>query len=190
MSRSPEQRQEAQALRAQGLLLREIAEEIGVPKATVTRWLNPEFEKRERAKAKKRKYAKHRKCKSCGKRISNTSVLCLACYKASQRYWTRERLIDAVKEFAAENGYAPRAQDWYRSGPGHPAFSSVREGDNRPFRRFSELLVAAGFTPGQRRGPRKNRKLTTLQRAERAALRREKREKMLKQAIQQEEGER
>lgn len=185
MAHPPELRKQAWLLRDEGLLIHQIAEQICVPKSTVTRWLNPEFEERDRAKARKRKYTRRKKCAECGKRKSNTGSLCLACYKASQRYWTRERLIDAARAWAAKHGYAPRYQDWEKSGPDHPSFSSVRDGTDPPFKRFGELLIAAGFTPRQRRGPTKNRarKLTTLQRAERAALRRDAREKLLKQAI-------
>lgn len=176
----PELRERVQALRAEGLLCREIAKRTGVPKATVIRWLNPGFETRERAKAQKRKFKKRRKCPSCGKRMSNPARLCLACYKASQRQWTRERLVGAVKSWAAEHGYAPRHQDWTRGGDDHPAISSILDGPNPVFHSWSELLLAAGFTPGKRRGG------VRLTREQRATLRRERREALLKKALEKE----
>lgn len=176
----PETRERVQALRKQGLLCREIAEQTGVPKATVIRWLNPGFEKRERVNAQKRKFKKHRRCPSCRKRMSNRAQLCLTCYKASQRLWTRERLVDAVKSWAAEHGYAPRHEDWTRGGVDHPAISSILDGPNPVFHSWSEVLLAAGFTP------RKWRKGGMLTSEQRAALRRERREALLKQALEKE----
>jgi hypothetical protein len=180
----PELRQRAKELRKHGLLIRVIAAELGVPKPTVTRWLNPKLEARGRTRARRLKYAKKRRCPACGGKRADTASLCKSCSRAGQRYWTRERIVEALRTWAAEHGRVPVHEDWERSGKGHPAISSILAGPNPPFASWSEMLLAAGFTPRKKRGP----KWTTekLNRKERAALRRANREDVLKRAIAKE----
>lgn len=42
-----------------------------------------------------------------------------------ERHWTREAVIAAIREFAEREGRPPSANDWRRSGDGHPATSTV-----------------------------------------------------------------
>lgn len=184
MAHAPELRQRAKELRKQGLLIKVIAVELGVPKPTIARWLNPKLEARGRTRARKLKFAKKRHCSKCGSRITNNATLCATCFRASQRYWTRERLIEAMRAWAADNGRAPVMEDWERGSEDHPAVRSIFTGPSQPFKSWSELLLAAGFTPRQRRGPRwTNEK---FDRKTRAALRRQNREDALKRAIAKE----
>lgn len=172
-------------LRREGLLIREIVAIVGVPKSTVTRWVTPSFEERQRKLARKRKYSKGKLCKRCRRKISNNATLCRKCVALKQhenRPWTREKVIAALQLWAADNGRAPVHREWSRSGPGHPATSSILRGPYPLFGSWSELLIEAGFTPRERRAAKK------LTRQERQALRRNVRETKLKKAIKEEEG--
>lgn len=184
MAHSPELKKRAQELRKQGLLMREIAVDLGVPKPTIVRWLNPELETRERKKARKRKFSASKKCSMCrSRRCADSSTLCRVCYrKRGQRVWTQERLIEAVKEWALEHGNPPSFSDWQRSGGDkHPAVRSITDGPHPPFKTWGALLEAAGFEPGVRRNRRG--KLTPTQKKQRADLRRQVREERIKLAV-------
>lgn len=174
-----ETRELARQLRANKMLIREIAEQLGVPKATVTRWCNPQFEKKDRVKARKRKFSKELRCPQCGKRMNNTASLCITCYKASQRFWTREKVIEAIQAWATEHGYSPTSREWSRSGKDHPAITTILDGPNPVFKSWSEALIAAGFKPRHHRNPKY--KLTREQRQE---IRRKIREDRLKKALE------
>lgn len=186
MTHPPELRERAKALRQQGLLCREIGVELGVPKATVIRWLNPKIEKRGRVRSRKAKYSLKKKCARCKRRVSDTSTICMACYRANQKYWTAERIVEAIQNWTIEHGYAPTYLEWQRSGPGHPAISSIKEGPDPSFRSWGDALRAAGFTPRKRRARTGGAPLTEAQKAERAALRRLAREEKLRIALEKE----
>ena len=180
-------RARATELRKQGFLIRVIAVELGVPKSTVTRWLNPEFEKRERANARKRKYGNDpqaTKCPRCKRKKTKRAKVCLRCARELQtidRPWNRERVIEAIQRWAIEKGHAPVSGEWDRSGKWHPAISSIVRGPHPVFGSWSEALTAAGFTPRQHRsGQRKYAP------GERAVLRRRIREQKIIEALQKE----
>lgn len=154
MAHPPELKQRAQEMREQGLLIRVIADKLGVPKPTVTRWLNPELEARGRVRARKRKFTENRVCPDCGGPMGDASTHCRTCYVTSQRYWTRERVIDALHAWADANGRPPVLEEWERSGEGHPAVRTIVAGETSPFASWSEALLAAGFEPRKRRGPK------------------------------------
>jgi IS30 family transposase len=187
MAHPPELRKRAKELRSQGLLIRVIAADLGVPKPTVIRWLNPELEKRDRRRARKLKFSEKKRCTRCKtKRASNNADLCDRCYHASQRYWTQEKLIEAVQTWAIEKGSPPVYSDWMRSGgKKHPAIRSIVDGPNPPFQTWTELLKAAGFDPRKRRRAR----LSIDERARRAELRKKIREGRIKKAIEKGEQE-
>lgn len=178
MRHPPETRELARELRANGMLVREVAERIGVPKATVTRWCNPQFEKRARVAARKRRYSKKLKCPNCGKRRSNTAALCRKCYKESQRVWTRDKVIEAIQAWAVKHGHAPTHDEWSRSGKDHPATATILSGPYPVFSSWSEALIAAGFKPRVRRS---SKRLTPKQRQE---IRRKIREERIKKALE------
>lgn len=176
MTHPPQLREQAARLRAEGLLTKDIAQLIGVPQPTVIRWLNPALEARGRVVARKTKYSKRRKCLNCNRRVSDTSVLCLACYKKknlAERPWPRERVIESIQRWAAEKGAPPSYQQWLKSGGDqHPSMWTIVRGPNPVFESWQEALDAAGFG----RWKRKQR----LSREERAAIRRDFREQKLK----------
>ena len=181
MTHPPELKELAHELRAEGLLIREIAERISVPTPTLIRWLNPEFEARERNKAKKRKFSEARRCPKCRKKIANNSALCRDCHLADQKYWTREKVIEAIQTWAIEKGVPPTYQEWVLAGPKHPAIWTITHGNNPAFPSFGAALVAAGFEPRKRR-----KKLTPMDRQERADMRRRSREETIKRALRKE----
>lgn len=183
MAHPPELRQRAKELRKQGLLIKVIAADLGVPKPTVTRWLNPDLERREQKRAKRLKFSRGRHCPKCRRKMSNNATLCVRCAREKQtteRYWNRKRIIDAIQHWASQHGRPPTYDEWKRAGKGHPAIGTIVDGPNPPFEKWSEALIAAGFTPRTRRNPRR----MTIQ--ERADLRRKRREEKLKQALAKE----
>lgn len=170
----------AKELRKQGLLIKVIAAEIDVPKQTVTRWLNPQLEKRERVRARKLKFSQHTKCPRCKRRKADTAAHCRRCALELQtinRPWPRERIIKAMQTWAQKHGHAPTYGEWQKGGKDHPAIRSMLDGPNPPFTSWSEALLAAGFKPRQKRA---GKKMTPQ---ERAALRRQAREQKILQAV-------
>lgn len=198
MTHPPELRELAKQLREDGLLIKEISARIGIPKPTVTRWLNPELEERGREVARKRKFRKRRRCPRCKTNMkADRSKWCESCFREHRRYWTRERVVQAIKDWAIENGRQPTWTDWRRSGRGHPAIRTITDGPNPTFKNWSEALIAAGFTPNQRRpakrrGPRTEEQRLITQRKVREThrqkmeLRRKLREEKIKKAIAKE----
>lgn len=187
MAHPPELKQRAKELRKQGLLIKVIAADLDVPKTTVTRWLNPELEKRERARARNLKFSKKRMCPRCKtRRLANNSALCQRCERETRRKWTAERVVQAIQDWAIEHGYPPAYQDWQRSGDGHPALRSITDGPRPVFRSWSEALLAAGFKPYARRRRRGRRPLTEQEKQERAVLRRKLRENEIRKALEKE----
>ncbi len=66
------------------------------------------------------------------------------------KYWTRERVIEAIQRFAREHGRPPHATDWNHSGrePGYPPTTACYRGTaspNAPFRYWADAIEAAGF---------------------------------------------
>lgn len=174
----------AKDLRKQGVLIRVIAVDLEVSKATVTRWLNPELEKRERAKARRRKYGDGSKCPRCKRKKTARAAYCLRCARELQtinRPWPRERVIEAIQQWAIEKGHAPVHDEWQKSGKNHPAISSICRGPHALFGSWGEALTAAGFTPRQRRSGK--RKYAP---GERAKLRRQIREQKIIKALEKE----
>lgn len=188
MAHPPELKERAKDLRKQGLRIKIIAADLGVPQPTVSRWLNPEMEERERRRARKLKFSKGKKCAYCKtRRSSNNSRLCRRCYlERGQKVWTAERIVKAIQDWAIEHGHPPAYQDWQRSGKGHPAIRSILDGPRPEFNKWSEALVAAGFTPYERRKRRGKKPLTEQEKRERAALRRRLRENELRKALEKE----
>ena len=186
MAHPPELRQQASELRSGGMLIREIAVELNVPESTVIRWLNPKLERRERANAKRRKFSRKRRCPKCGNKVSDKALICRSCQREAQskdRYWNRERIIDAIRAWALQHGHAPTYKEWEKKGKGHPATLTVHSGMYPPFASWSDALRAAGFEP------RKRRSALRLTNEERAAVRRKRREDILRQALEKENNE-
>lgn len=101
-------------------------------------------------------------CQDCGRQTgsggapSKVPKRCQACALEAQRqakFWTRERVIDAIQRFAAVHGRPPFAREWLASkqfrGGEYPAATSVyRAGSQHstsPFVSWADAIEAAGF---------------------------------------------
>ena len=107
---------EAQRLRGEGLLLREIAERMGVSLSTAGDWLSDPD--RTKAKARRVKYAQP--CVDCGNPTDGSGGYkvrrerCGECnrrHRHENRRWTREAIIEALQRFKLVVGRSPRAAD-------------------------------------------------------------------------------
>lgn len=77
----------------------------------------------------------------------NKGNLCTRCTNRSRRYWTEERVIEAILLFAERNGRRPGAKDFNDAASralGYPGLNSVY-GKNCPFASWSDAIAAAGF---------------------------------------------
>lgn len=176
----PALRARAKELRKQGVLIRVIAVELEVPKQTVTRWLNPQLEKRERKRARKLKYEGASRCPRCKRKKVASAKTCRRCQlelRTIERPWPRERVIKAIQAWALKHGHAPTYGEWQKGGKDHPAIRSMMDGPNPLFGSWSEALIAAGFEPRKKRAARK------MTPQERAALRRQLREQKILRAV-------
>ena len=137
---------QAQALRAEGLLLREIAERMGVRKSTAAGYLTDPDRAKQRAL--RERYAAP--CPSCGGPTDGScgykrpTSMCRSC-----REWPDDAIIDAIRRWADDHGgIPPRSVDWTRAAVDHPASATVRNriGWNR-------ALKLAGYAPHMDRSP-------------------------------------
>lgn len=145
----PEMRERAIELKALGWGRHKIAHELGVSPTTVVRWTDPVYYERQRRASLERKLARKVPCPECGKLIWYTSTRCASCQGKlvrAQRYWTRERIIEAIQEWARVHGRRPVSGDWQRAGEGHPSASGIYGTRDPEFSSWSEALRAAGFT--------------------------------------------
>ena len=131
----------ARELRAQGLLLREVAERMGVAVQTVSAWINDPDGSRLRA----RKDSYRGECAECGGPTcggdgpTNTPMLCAACIQ-----WTDGQIIDAIRAWAeVHGGIPPKELDWQwaPADRSHPSGGAVvrRMG-------WNEAILRAGFS--------------------------------------------
>lgn len=146
-------------LRAQGLLQREIQAELGISRSYASELLrDPDGSL---ARARKDSYAGV--CVGCGGPTSGNDgpnrppERCASCsweHQHAQKFWTRERIIEAIRRWAAEHdGRPPRATDWqYRDlrGDGYPPATSVYNDTHAPFNSWGEAIEAAGFPRPER----------------------------------------
>lgn len=63
----------------------------------------------------------------------------------SALYWTEERIITAIQDWAGSHGGPPKMNDWYAATVDHPAAQTVRE----RFGSWSAGVRAAGFRPSR-----------------------------------------
>ena len=147
----------AQALRAQGLTLREIGEVMGgAAPSTVSAWLcDPDGSQ---IRARKQSYAGT--CADCGAPTNGSrgrdkaSVRCARCatrFQTENARWTREAILDAIRDWNTRHGYPPAANQW-----GTTARRVAAGADSRypfttqvlyRFGRWNAAIIAAGLRP-------------------------------------------
>lgn len=146
-----DRKRRAYELRAQGLTQQEIAHALGVSRSSVSAYLDPLHG--EKTRQRRARYG--RACVDCGTLTSGAEgrakapERCAACQLAKQhndRYWTRERIVDAIRLFAKRNGRAPVATDWLYGwhgigGDGYPYTTQVL----RECGSWANAVEAAGF---------------------------------------------
>ena len=143
--------EQAVDLRQHGHTLQSVADRLGVSVSTIMRWTKPpEFAEKQRRQSREAKQRRRGTCAECGKATSydNTVGMCTRCYNLSQRYWTRERVIRAIQEWAYLYGRPPSAWEWKRAGEHHPVNSNVYRSvsnPDAPFDTWGDAIEAAGF---------------------------------------------
>lgn len=152
----------AQALRAKGLKLREIAERMGAPISTVDSWVNDPDLSKHRA----RRYKYGGTCEECGAPTDGSwgpgkaSRHCRNCAPKANRLWTEEAIIAAIQAWARESGgIPPAATDWNPGRAitlGHPEKAEKFYADDAwpcvntvvvCFGSWSAAIEASGFSP-------------------------------------------
>lgn len=131
-----------------------IADELGVPKSTILRWVNPDAAERGRASSRRVKESYRGVCATCGASTwgdgpGRGRTECNACQAArihEARYWTQARVIEAIQRYAAEHGRPPSARDWLLGShgietDGYPNAVLVQ----REFGSWAAGIEAAGF---------------------------------------------
>lgn len=146
---------EVARLRADGLLHREIAEAFGISRSYACELTNDATG----VKARARKASYRGTCRNCGAPTTGCDgplaapELCIACSRIAQheaQYWTAERVLNAIRRFAALHGRPPTSREWTRvdRANGYPVFSSVYANSaspNAPFPKWADAIEAAGF---------------------------------------------
>jgi hypothetical protein len=94
-------------------------------------------------------------------------ALCAAKHQRSKKYWTRERIIEAIQLFVERNGRVPAATEWNKSkelrGEDYPPLSAIykyrvggrggksnRAGKSNPFDSWADAIEEAGFSRPRR----------------------------------------
>jgi transposase len=155
---------QARGLRAQGLLLREIAAEMGVAVQTVFAWLDDP----DGSKLRERKERYRGSCVDCGAPTSGSDgrakapARCRACAQrraSEQARWTRASIVAAIGEFDRRYGHPPSSNDWnpvQARKLGHHARAERFYADGcwpwsgqvlKVFGRWNDAIRAAGFAP-------------------------------------------
>ena len=120
---------------AEGLSIAQIADRLGRSPATIKAYFyDPTGEK---ARAVKARYVGV--CRGCGAYTQprngkgDAYAYCKACHPgAIERRWTRERVLDAMREWRARYGRLPSSYDWSRTHArrrGGEALERLRDGD-------------------------------------------------------------
>ena len=150
----------ARALYLSGHGYRPVARLLGISPSSVRRYVDSDYAERNRRQSREAKRRRTGICRECGgvtlyngrKKGTAVSTLCAACSRRLQhesRYWTRERIIAAIQQWAAEHGRPPSARDWLHADPDlrWPNRVSVYAGSGAipPFASWADAIEAAGF---------------------------------------------
>ena len=152
----------------QGLGPKKIAARLGISVSTVSRWIYPDYNEKQKQAAREYKERNRGTCQTCGAPTWIGSKTCRGCQAQKlhqDKYWTEERVIEAIQRWASQHGQPPGARDWVRRGDHHPSMSAVY-GPHSPFPNWSDAVEAAGF-PRPAPGWKKNDKRWDHQQAER-----------------------
>lgn len=158
----------ASNLRAVGLSVREIATELEISRSYAADLLSDP----DRSKAKARRERYGGRCVDCGAKTDGSNgrrlapkrcASCTARFLSDNRYWNQDRVLAAIRRFAAEHGRPPVATEWLtgkhgRKGDGYPHVPTVI----REFGSWAAAIEAAGFprpsvghnSRGKKNGPR------------------------------------
>lgn len=152
----------AQELRAQGMIYQEIADEMGLARSTVARYITDPDRVKDRAR--RLRYAGT--CIDCGGPTDgsdgwNTPEFgrCMAC-----KTWTEEQIIGAMQLWYDQYGRSPTCTEWRHASSEHPAAGSVlRFG-------WNVMLRRAGLPVNQNKGPAVGRLIASrIRRGEKTA---------------------
>lgn len=172
---SPQLRRAVELCR-EGLVLREIAEELGVSVSRAGSLLADPLE--HKARARKRRVYGH--CADCGCRVYDGGAVpnqrrCQECERRHKRETARERIISAMRDWESRYGSPPAANDWNlgqlrdlqkRFHSETIAIAEARHEEwkwphvsavQSVFGSWNAAIAAAGFEPkkpGHRRNPR------------------------------------
>jgi hypothetical protein len=133
---------------------RHLQARYGISHSSIRRILSPEYEERQRILSRDAKRRRKGSCERCGAQTSYSgghppvSRLCPACASEEATIWTRERIIERVRDWAEIHGRPPTATDW-RVGRGvWPPTGSVQ----KCFGLWADAIEAAGFPRPQAGG--------------------------------------
>jgi hypothetical protein len=151
-----ERAQVAAALRAEGLLQREIAERMGLSRSYTSALLADPTGDAD--KARKDRY--RGVCEACGgpttgaEGPAKTPRFCCHCAPNLLRKWTPERIVEAAREWARRYGHAPNVHDWshrsvdpdgYEFPPATSCYDNGTGETRPPFESWADVIAAAGF---------------------------------------------
>lgn len=153
---------DARRLRAEGWLLREIAEHFGIAIVTARAWVVPGEAERLRAAQRERRKRYQGCCEECGAPTDGSGgraaapKRCLRCYAGSVR-WDSDAVVHAIRRLADRLGRAPTAAEINAAGRAdYPRVGTVQ----KVFGSWAAALAAAGLEP---RG--QGKRLTSAERA-------------------------
>ena len=138
-----------------------IAKELGCSTTTVRRWVQPEYDAHQRRTSLARKQKIRGTCELCGGETkynghvgnSSASRICASCSRKNQRYWTRERIIEAIQRWTREHGRTPTSTDWIHRGEHHPSATAIySHPESALFPSWNEALRAAGVKLNRPKG--------------------------------------
>lgn len=127
----------------------DLAERFGVARSTISAWLDDRHAEKQLARRERYRGT----CETCGAKTTgcngyNAPNECAKCAPARQheeRYWNKERVLEAIKDFHARNGRRPVAQEWHDKhnldGERYPFTSIVI----REFGSWANAIEVAGF---------------------------------------------
>lgn len=154
MNETREEREaSAMRLRANGLLFREIAQELGCSTGEVTRLLHPEKRERDRQQTNAAKHRRRGTCERCGgetkysgKGGEGVSRVCIKCAPDEYRKWDEAAIISAMRRWEATHGRQPVSRDWLISSPDNFGYPDVTVVQN-VFGSWNAGIEAAGYEP-------------------------------------------